>query len=359
MNLDDPCMATCPLQARNYIIACYAVALIQGENIKGLRLRHATLMGYVRRALQLHKDRQLPPPTSAPVNYISIMTDAVRKWELVPNRRECIHDAMFTHMLQSRDTHHVDSFHSVATDWSLLGRYTGFRKSEWCHDSPHHFARITDPLWGNRPDSIAVIAEDFTLKDSNGITVPITSATKRSSVHLAELRIRYQKNQDNYQVLTYSAAQGDPTTCPVQAILRILQRALRLGLPSHHPVAITANASDPRGFSFITGTRYTSWLQSIARSVYKLSKGDSSIPKWGTHSIRVTAANLLHRAQFSSTFIKNRLRWRSDTFQMYLRNTFHVADKHSCALVFHMSPPSETERRILEPQELLMAASSA
>ena len=25
MNLDDPCMATCPLQARNYIIACYAV----------------------------------------------------------------------------------------------------------------------------------------------------------------------------------------------------------------------------------------------------------------------------------------------------------------------------------------------
>ena len=44
---------------------------------------------------------------------------------------------------------------------------------------------------------------------------------------------------------------------------------------------------------------------------------------------------------------------------MYLRNTFHVADKHSRALVFHMSPPSETEHRILEPQELLMAASSA
>jgi hypothetical protein len=266
MNVDDPCMATCPLQARNYIIACYAVALIQGKNIKGLRLRHATLMGYVRRALQLHKDRQLPPPTSAPINYISIMTDAVRKWELVPNRQECINDAMFTHMLQSRDSHHGDSFQSVATDWSLLGRYTGFRKSEWCQDSPHHFLCITDPLWGNRPDSIAVIAKDFTLKDSNGITVPVTLATTLSLVHLAELCIRYQKNQDNYQVLTYSAAQGDPITCPVHAILQILQRALRLGLPAYHPAAIAAAASDTWGFSFVTGTRYTSWLKYSAQA---------------------------------------------------------------------------------------------
>jgi hypothetical protein len=44
---------------------------------------------------------------------------------------------------------------------------------------------------------------------------------------------------------------------------------------------------------------------------------------------------------------------------MYLRNTFHVADKHSRALAFHMTPPSETDRRIPEPQELLMAASVA
>jgi hypothetical protein len=359
MKIDDPCMATSPLQARNYVIACYAVALIQGENIKGLRLRHATLMGYVRRVLQLHKDRHIPPPTTADVNYISIMTDAVRKWELVPNRRECIHDTMFLHMLQSRDSHHIDSFHSVATDWSLLGRYTGFRKSEWCQDSPRSFSRITDPLWGDKPDSIAVIAEDFTLKDAAGIVVPVTLATPPSLVHSADLRIRYQKNQDHYQVLTYSAATADHTSCPVRAILRILQRALRLSLPNRHPAAIVADISDPRGFAFVTGSRYTSWLQGVARTVYKLTPSDPSIPKWGTHSIRVTAANLLHRAQFSSSFIKNRLRWRSDTFQMYLRNTIHVADKHSKALAFHITPPSAADRREPEPQELMLAASAA
>jgi hypothetical protein len=65
----------------------------------------------------------------------------------------------------------------VATDWSLLGQYAGFRKREWCQDSPHVFARITDPLWDNRPDSVALIAEDFTLKDANGIQVPVTLST--------------------------------------------------------------------------------------------------------------------------------------------------------------------------------------
>ena len=71
MHLDDPCLASSPLQARNYIIACYAAALIKGETIKGLRLQHTTLMGYIRRAFQLHTDRQLPNPSGAHINYIS------------------------------------------------------------------------------------------------------------------------------------------------------------------------------------------------------------------------------------------------------------------------------------------------
>ena len=195
MQLDDPCLESSPLQARNYVIACYAVALVQGETIKGFQLRHATLMGYIRRVIQLHTDRHLHNPSSAHINYISLITDAVRKWELVPNRREVIHDAMFHHLLRTSSSHHRDSFHAAATDWSLLGRYTGFRKSEWCQDSPHTYARITDPLWGERPDSIALIAEDFVLKDAHGIRVVVSSSTKPTDVQHAEMRIRYQKTR--------------------------------------------------------------------------------------------------------------------------------------------------------------------
>ena len=44
--------------------------------------------------------------------------------------------------------------------------------------------------------------------------------------------------------------------------------------------------------------------------------------------IRVSAAVLLQIAEKPSHFIKMRLRWESDTYRMYLRNTSVVAMKH-------------------------------
>ena len=113
-----------------FVIACYVVALIQGENIKCLCLCHTTLMGNIRCTLQLHCNHHLPNLQGALVNYISLMTDAVWKWELVTNRQEVIHDKMFHYLLKAASTHHKDSLHTIAIDWSLLGCYTGFHKSE-------------------------------------------------------------------------------------------------------------------------------------------------------------------------------------------------------------------------------------
>ena len=108
-------------------------------------------------------------------------------------------------------------------NWSLLGCYTGFRKREWCEDSPRFYNRITNPLWGDRPDLVALIAEEFVLKDAQGIQVAVTPSTSPSNIQHAEMQIHYQKNQDNYQVFVYSMAQSSPDTCPVCTILCILQ----------------------------------------------------------------------------------------------------------------------------------------
>ena len=58
------------------------------------------MMGYIKQALQLHEHRHLPNPKSADINYIKIMTDAVKKWEEVPKRQEMISDSMFRHMIK-------------------------------------------------------------------------------------------------------------------------------------------------------------------------------------------------------------------------------------------------------------------
>jgi hypothetical protein len=165
------------------------------------------------------------------------------------------------------------------------------------------------------------------------------------------MRIRYQKNQDNYQVLTYSAATASPNTCPIQAILCILQHGVHLRLPPLHPLAIRANHSDPLGFSFVTGTEYTKRLQSVAATVYRLPPKDPAIARWGTHSLCDTATNLLQRTQFLASFIKNRLRWKSNSFLMYLRNTFYMADQHSRALDLGLLPPPLAESRPLKPHK--------
>jgi hypothetical protein len=86
------------------------------------------------------------------------MTDVVRKWEIGPYCREVIHDKIFHHLLYTTSSHHEDSLHIVATDWFLLSRYAGFQKSKWCQNSPHTYARITDPLWGDHTNSVALVA---------------------------------------------------------------------------------------------------------------------------------------------------------------------------------------------------------
>ena len=88
-----------------------------------------------------------------------------------------------------------------------------------------------------------------------------------------------------------------------------------------------------------------------AKAVYNLPKGDPKLNNWSTHSICVTAANLLHREQFLDSYIQTRLRWKSTQFLKYLRNTFYTATQHSTKLYLSPSnlPPPE-ERVYREPE---------
>jgi hypothetical protein len=100
------------------------------------------------------------------------------------------------------------------------------------------------------------------------------------------------------------------------------------------------------------------FLRQSAASTFGLNPDGAEVKKWSTHSICVTAANLLHRAKFSDSYIKNRLRWRSDAFLVYLRNTFYTASDHSKALDLDLTPDLPNDTRPLEDHErvVLLAA---
>ena len=167
--------------------------------------------------------------------------------------------------------------------------------------------------------------DDLTLMGPDGRPQDPHTSTF-ASVDRADVRWRYQKNGDNGEVIKYYRDYDNPDWCPVRAIWNIVQRAIRLGIPAHEPVA---KYKDTKGkVFFITDKNVRTLLQDAAKNALGIND-KKALSKWSCHSMRVTAANELHRLGFSDAFIKHRLRWRSDAFQMYLRHTIHAARLHT------------------------------
>ena len=167
------------------------------------------------------------------------------------------------------------------------------------------------------------------------------------------LCFRKQKNNDNGQTLTYRRCSDSHWMYPIQASLNIARCAQRLDMPYHHPAAVYR---DPHtGLRrLITAYQVAAFLWQVSHKVFDIPANHKDLLAWSCHSICVTAANLLHRAKFSDSYIKNHLRWHSNTFLMYLHNTCYTADQHTNAITLGVDPPIRGLARPLEPQETLL-----
>lgn len=329
----DPCLPQHDIQARNYLIACFAVSLVRGETIQSKRIRYATIRNYVKAAAGLHRDRDLPSPHGAPTNYITIVLNAVQKFEKQPNRREMIHDEMIHHLEAIRSSYAPDSLEAALIDWIYLGRFAGYRSIEWCQTKQREYLKIDHPNWEG-PRAYAFIADDFQFYNAQKQPLSDLANTTLLDIAYFTLRFRKQKNNRNYEMIPYYADSSSPAFCPVAAAFRIRQRASRLLTPDDEPIGVYLSTKGKYSSQrcYITAKQVASFLQAVATVVFKLGKSDASLSRWTSHSIRVTACNLLHRQGFSDTYIQTRLRWRSNAFLDYLRNTLYTAAAHTKAL---------------------------
>lgn len=282
----------------------------------------------------MHRDRDLPSPYGAPVDYITIVLNAVKKYEKQKNRRDMIHDEMIHHMESIHHQFDEDSLNAALIDWIYLGRFVGYRGIEWSQTTQQEYLKIEHPNWEG-PASYAFIAEDFQF--INKLKQPITddlTSVSIDDVDFVSVRFRKQKNNMNYEVIPYYKDSVNPEFCPVHAALRIRQRAIRLDVPQEEPIGVFKSEAGKYKHQrcFLTPQLTANFLQAIARKVFKLKPNDKALDRWTAHSIRVTACNLLHRQGFSDTYIQTRLRWKSNAFLDYLRNTLYSAAAHTKAL---------------------------
>ena len=132
-------------------------------------------------------------------------------------------------------------------------------------------------------------------------------------------------------MISYTEDKSNKKYCYVSACKRIRTKALRLKQKQGNPLAIFTDNKNKTKIQYIDDVHNSTMLQEAAKAVYNISKKDD-LNKFTSHSIRVGACVLLHTQNISTEDIKFRLRWRSDSFRMYLRNVIQLADKHKDAI---------------------------
>ena len=111
---------------------------------------------------------------------------------------------------------------------------------------------------------------------------------------------------------------------------------MMVGVPPSLPIAVFFNHT---GHSqYIDDKHVEQLLRTLASQVYNITN-NQDLSRFTCHSIRVGACVLLHEANSNSDFIKFRLRWNSDSYLMYLRNTPKLAQQHNTATNLSSIPP--------------------
>ena len=75
----DPCMLDKPVQARNYLVACYIISFSKGETMQGCIIRHATMQNYVKVISTLYTDCNVELSYYADVDSTTMVLNAVHK----------------------------------------------------------------------------------------------------------------------------------------------------------------------------------------------------------------------------------------------------------------------------------------
>ena len=241
------------------------------------------------------------------------------------NRREPVTDEMIEEMWEICKDLDPDSLECALLDWNILGRYLGFRLSEWAQNEEN---KRNYPLLAIDGTPLAFTFKDFQFmgKRSRHLRQPFTKLLSNLVIESVKVRWRYQKNMDNGQIITQTRNRTNPKFCGVLVAANIRRRAQRLNSTDKETLAMF---KDSKGTTaYITNNMIAKHLQLCAKKVYDI-KCRKALSKWTAHSIRVGACVSLSEAGKDAPFIQTRLRWRSLAFRDYLRNTVTLAHQHN------------------------------
>ena len=338
------------------LLACFTLTLLDGNSIQGKKIRCKTIKNYLTAINDYFEANDEPKPvdfTAKKSKVIKLIT-AQEKFESMPARRLPLTPRM-QYKIMIEKTIGADPLGLAALIGNVLGtgRYTGYRKGEIMQDKDDEVQIYITP--DGQQIVRALVANSVAFLTEERVSIDISLQQNRDMIDISTVKYPIQKNRMNQQSLDYDRTREKPEYCFVNHMLQMIDRAHTLGQPDHLPLAVYRDDKDSK-VKYLTGDKFQEYLRSI---VLEIMPGISAedLKLYSTHSVRVTACVNLHEAGKDGTYIKLRIRWKSDCFEIYLRNTAAIRFQHAQAMA--LSNEEIDRMRVTAPASVVGVNASA
>jgi len=317
------------------ILFAYAVWLLSGNTLKVKNkpgekffISVDTIKGYLKMVNRHYEESGSPlvPYDSRDVSSktVRLLKDQ-KSYESVAGRRARLPDKVLEKMRELSLDDDPHGFRRVAWLFTNVGRYAGLRIQEYGMDRHDVIKYYVLPDGTKVMRAFAV--KDLLFYDEDGVLFSGLPAN-RESVEAVGLFFEIQKNRQNRQTQKFARERLFPEYCCAASVMEIVENAYFLGAQPDSPACLYRDGESTK---FLTGNDMTDYFRFVTQLTFP-NISDAELRLISSHSVRVTAVNLLHEAGKDGAYIKLRLRWLSDCYLIYLRNTDIIMVQHNAAL---------------------------
>lgn len=320
------------------LVGMYLHAVRLGDNYNNQpSVRSKTLRGYAEAVNELFHLRHMPLPyvPGDKSNDCAAAIDNLADEETIAVQRSPLTEEIAAECLKSGKASPQNSASSLISNILCLARYVGPRLSEYAQKQQN---KITYHTWKSGKKVVrSWILQDFKFFDKKNNQISLRGRTRddirhiHSEIAYMTITWRIQKNRRNGQSIKIPIDTAHIDICPVYHALQIVMRKFRLdphNLDAPLCVFANNNSMDPL---YLTGAKVKTFLQQAVKKVHP-NISMEELKKFSAHSLRVWACVLLDQAGKSPSYIQQRLRWQSDSYRLYLRDTLHSSQAHCKAL---------------------------
>ena len=297
------------------IMTRYVTFLLSGHSILGIEIMADTVDTYLRVVNTYYKNNNCRQPYDKKSD-----SDAARlvkdqkKAEKDPPRREPLPDKAMVKMMELAKENSI-GFRAAVWDITGLGRLGGFRQQEYAMDTQVVIKTYVHPNGAEVTRAFCVKNIHFRDENKERVENPFGN---RDIIEYTGQEYDVQKNRRNGQKVWQKRDRKHVEYCPCVLSIRLVWRAETLGQGRDDPLCVYQDKDGKK--KFLIGSEVTKYFRFVVKLVYPNVTAEE-LKLISTHSIRVTACVLLAEAGKDGWYLKLRLRWLSDCYEIYIRNT--------------------------------------